>query len=114
MQRDPQIRARAFGRGTSDQRSRYSGHLAGGGRVNGAVKVKLSGDSAGISICLFPVKAPPTNPAVAPTSAPMPAPFPPPASPPINAPPAAPPPVVAAVRLPLPLIVLLSTLVWIG
>src|SRR5262249_27702607 len=65
------------------------------------------------SICLFPVAAPPMNPAPAPISAPIPAPLPPPAIPPINAPPAAPPPVVAAVLLPFPFVVLVNTPVWI-
>src|ERR1700758_844688 len=86
----------------------------GGGSVKGSANVKLSADSAGISICLFPVTAPPIKPAPAPASAPMPAPLPPPAKPPINAPPAAPPPVVAAVLLPLPFCVLLSGVVWIS
>src|SRR5215471_5037061 len=82
-------------------------------KLNAFDNVKVSGVSADISICLFPVNAPPTRPPAAPTSAPIPAPFPPPANPPISAPPAAPPPVVAAVRLPLPLTVLLNTFVWI-
>src|SRR5215470_1051151 len=81
--------------------------------VMGCVSVKASAASAGYSICLFPVIAPPTKPAPAPTAAPMAAPFPPPAIPPINAPPAAPPPVVAAVLLPFPFSVLLKTLVSI-
>src|SRR5262249_14406999 len=89
-------------------------HFAGGGNVTGAASVKLSADSDGISTCLLPVAAPPMKPAPAPTRAPMAAPLPPPATPPINAPPAAPPPVVAAVLLPLPFVVLLSTPVSIA
>src|SRR6202451_4900248 len=97
----------------SSRRMLDSNHWPGGGSVNGADIRKLSADSAGISICWFPVTAPPNNPAPAPHRAPMPAPLPPPAIPPINAPPAAPPPVVAAVRLPFPLTVFSSTAVWI-
>src|SRR5215468_3370878 len=82
-----------------------------GGRVKDSLSVNVRADSAGISICLLPVAAPPIKPAPAPTSAPMAAPLPPPAIPPISAPPAAPPPVVAAVRFPLPFEVLLNTLV---
>src|SRR5580765_530741 len=91
-----------------------SSHSVPDGRVRDLDNVNESGDSAGISICLFPVRAPPTNPAPAPTRAPIPAPFPPPANPPIRAPPAAPPPVVAAVLLPLPLTVLSKVPVWMG
>src|SRR5215471_7020016 len=78
-------------------------HWLGGGKVRAVVKVKLRADSAAISICLFPVSAPPIKPAPAPARAPMPAPLPPPAIAPISAPPAAPPPVVAAVLFPFPL-----------
>src|SRR5271170_3972293 len=85
-----------------------------GGRVSAFDNVNVSGASAGISICLFPVSAPPTRPPATPTSAPIPAPFPPPANPPISAPPAAPPPAVTAVLLPFPLTVLSSVPVWIG
>src|SRR3954447_6850697 len=96
------------------QRVLRATHSRGGSIVSGAVSLKVIADSAGTSICLFPVNAPPASPAPAPTRAPMPAPLPPPAIPPISAPPAAPPPVVAAVLLPLPLAVFPSTLVWIG
>src|SRR5579864_3572268 len=63
---------------------------------------KLTVDSAGNTISLFPVKAEPPAPAPAPAASPMAAPFPPPANPPISPPSAAPPPVMTAVRLPLP------------
>src|SRR5579871_2581744 len=72
----------------------------------GAESVKLSTDSAGMTICLFPVKVEPAKPAPPPARAPMAAPLPPPAIPPMTAPSPAPPPLATAVRLPLPFSVL--------
>ena len=58
----------------------------------GSWSLKVSSVSAGSTICLLPVIAPPAVPAPPPASAPIAAPLPPPASPPINAPSPAPPP----------------------
>src|SRR6202140_4908295 len=69
---------------------------------SGDVSLKLSADSAGRTISLFPVNAAPPVPAPAPAAAPIAAPLPPPAKPPRIAPSAVPPPAITAVRLPLP------------
>src|SRR5437764_2009521 len=69
----------------------------------GCSSLKLTADSAGSTISLFPVKAAPAVPAPAPAAAPMAAPLPPPAKPPISAPKPAPPPIITVERLPLPL-----------
>src|SRR5579883_50001 len=66
------------------------------------VSLKLTADSAGSVISRLPVRPAPAVPAPPPTSAPMAAPLPPPANAPINAPAPAPPPIIAALRLPLP------------
>src|SRR5579859_8209547 len=68
------------------------------------VSLKLSADSAGMTMFLLPVKAAPAVPAPAPARPPMSAPLPPPASPPMSAPAPAPPPIITVDRLPLPFI----------
>src|SRR5437879_1717815 len=80
--------------------------------VIGSVSVKLRIDSAGKTISLFPVYAAPAVPVPAPAAAPIRAPLPPPARPPMRAPAPAPPPIKAAVRLPLPLRLRLTELVF--
>src|SRR5260370_19694466 len=71
---------------------------------SGDLSLKLSADSAGRTISLFPVNAAPPPPPPPPAPAPIAAPFPPPAMSPINAPRAAPPPATAHARVPFPLL----------
>src|SRR6266446_9089904 len=66
---------------------------------SGDLSLKLSADSAGRTISLFPVNAAPPTPAPAPAPAPIAAPFPPPAMPPIIAPSAVPPPILPTLLL---------------